>query len=347
MVQGLLHQLVQRLMCCPYSPVPCLPFCRVLEQQEPAASSEQLLGLLGTLLSTHDTLLALNQRDLRRTLGLLGQLAAQVAIAWRSAGSGSPDELLAAHAAAPKEVLAVLTAPAGAAEGAAGAAPAPALPPEQAASIAGLLERQRGLLEELSDAADVLRFWGRRSEKAAAGAATAEGREGDVPPMLTQVGMGRAASSAVKAGCHDLRRYAASSQLPFFLLLVCLSPSPSIASPLQAQQLLWAASQAYEEEQAAADLRTRQLVCQRYKPADLPALQVGGRGVVARQNRLQPRPGVAQIAVCTSSPAAEAVYTSMQLLQAPKIICLLSPCAGARRRVFRRRAAPSAAEPHV
>lgn len=44
---------------------------------------------------------------------------------------------------------------------------------------------------------------------------------------------------------------------------------------MQAQQLLWAASQAYDEEQSAADLRTRQLVCQRYRPADLPALQVG------------------------------------------------------------------------
>lgn len=224
MVQGLLHQLVQRLMCCPYSPVPCLPFCRVLEQQEPAASSEQLLGLLGTLLSTHDALLALNQRDLRRTLALLSQLAAQVAAAWRRTSSGSPDELLAAHPAAPKEVLAVLTAPADAAGGAAGATPAPGLPSEQAASIAGLLERQHGLLEELSDAADVLRFWGRRSEKAAAGAATAEGREGDVPPMLTQVGMGRVASSAVKAGCHGLRTFAASPQLYLFLLHEFLPP---------------------------------------------------------------------------------------------------------------------------
>ncbi|KAL4425738.1 hypothetical protein ABPG75_009754 [Micractinium tetrahymenae] len=213
---------------------------RVLEQQEPAASAEQLLGLLGTLLSTHDALLSLNQRDLRRTLGLLGQLAAQVAAAWRRAGGTSPNDLLAAHATAPQEVIALLTAPGEAAEGAAGVAPG--LSPEQAASLAALQERQRALLEELSDAADVLRFWGRRSEKVAAGASAA-GREGDVPPMLTQ-----------------------------------------------AQQLLWAASQAYDEEQAVADLRTRQLVCQRYKPADLPALQAraddfaGGERLPAQQN---------------------------------------------------------------
>lgn len=44
---------------------------------------------------------------------------------------------------------------------------------------------------------------------------------------------------------------------------------------LQAQQLLWAACHAYEDEQAAADVRTRQLVCQRYKPLDVALLQVG------------------------------------------------------------------------
>lgn len=170
--------------------VPCPPCCRVLEQ-EPAASDDQLLGLLSTLLRTHDSLLALNQRELRQTLGLLGQVAAQVAVAWRRAGGGTPNDLLAAHAAAPQGVIAVLTAPAEAATGAAEAAPAPGLPPEQAASLAALAERQQEILEELSDAADVLRFWGRRGEKAAAGAAAAEGREGDIPPMLTQVGGGR------------------------------------------------------------------------------------------------------------------------------------------------------------
>jgi hypothetical protein len=61
------------------------------------------------------------------------------------------------------------------------------LPPDLAASLDKLKARQAELLEELSDAADVLRFWSRRGKKAAAGE---EGgvRDGDVPPMLAEVG---------------------------------------------------------------------------------------------------------------------------------------------------------------
>lgn len=52
---------------------------------------------------------------------------------------------------------------------------------------------------------------------------------------------------------------------------------------LQAQQLLWAACHTYEDEQAAADVRTRQLVCQRYKPLDVAVLQVGCAACYAMQ----------------------------------------------------------------
>lgn len=209
-------------------------------QQNPAASAEQLLGLLGTLLSTHDALLALNQRDLRRTVGLLGQLAVQVAAAWRRSGSGSPHDLLASHSAAPEEVIAVLTAPAEATAGAGGPeAATPGLLPEQAASVAALLERQRATLEELSDAADVLRFWGRRSEKAAAGSAATEGREGDVPPMLTQVRRTRVVGSATHVGCGSLTLRTAAWRAAARLARPCFShpwPAPGqilLCSPRQ------------------------------------------------------------------------------------------------------------------
>ncbi len=55
--------------------------------------------------------------------------------------------------------------------------------------------------------------------------------------------------------CRDLPRAA----------LPCSAP--------QAHAALWPACQAYDDEQAASDLRTRRLVCQRYRPTDLPALQ--------------------------------------------------------------------------
>jgi len=171
-------------------------------------SADQLLDALSAMLSAHDAVLALNARDLRGTLGLLCQLMLQVAAAWRQAGGTNPNDLLASHEAAPTEVVAALTVPPAAAAAATGAADAATeaggaeaaapvaaagevLSPEQAASVAALRERQKAALEELSDAADVLRFWSRRSEKAAAGA-PASGREGDVPPMMAQVGGGGA-----------------------------------------------------------------------------------------------------------------------------------------------------------
>ena len=233
-------------------PSPHSTACSALEAA--GGSAGQLLELLGGLLGTHAAVLALcQQRYLRPTLGLLALLAAQVALAWRSAaGAGAdPTAALAGHQAVPPEVMAALAAateaeaapaaagddaqqpsgaeaaaaPPPAATAAAAAAPAGALPPELADSLGALGQRQAEAQQELSDAADLLRFWSRRSEKAAAGA-EASGREGGLPPMLAE-----------------------------------------------AQQLLWAASQAYEEEQAASDLQTRQLVCQRYRPLDLAQLQ--------------------------------------------------------------------------
>lgn len=127
-------------------------------------------------------------------------------MAWRGAGGMHANDLLAAHATAPPEVVAALTAPpaesttaadaaadadaaAGGSAGAAVAAP-PALPPELAASLAALHARQSELLEELAGAADMLRFWGRRGEKAAAGSEPGGGgREGDVPPQVILQGI--------------------------------------------------------------------------------------------------------------------------------------------------------------
>jgi hypothetical protein len=143
---------------------------------------------------------ALPTRSLRRTLDLLGLLGLQAAAAWRAAGGDDPSALLAAHGGAPREVVAVLTAQAAPAavqpEGAEAAAAGGVdggiafLPADQAAAVEGLRGRQAALLEELSDGADMLRFWGRRGEKAAAGEEGA-GREGDVPPMLAEVGWWR------------------------------------------------------------------------------------------------------------------------------------------------------------
>lgn len=193
-----------------------LTFCRALANG--AASTDALLSMLSTLLSTHDGVAALQHRFLRSTLGLLSRLAVQVAVAWRAAGGTSADDLLAAHPSAPQEVVVALnTAPPPSAAGeAAGddhasvppSSTAPAAPEAEAApaaagtatskaaweaeaSLAALRAQQEELLEELSDAADVLRFWSRRSEKAAAGGEgkPAAGREGDTPPMLAEVSL--------------------------------------------------------------------------------------------------------------------------------------------------------------
>ena len=192
-----------------------LTFCRALTNG--ATSTDALLSTLSTLLSTHDGVAALQHRFLRSTLGLLSRLAVQVAVAWRAAGGASADDLLAAHPSAPQEVVVALnTAPPPSAAGeAAGddhasvpSSTAPAAPEAEAApaaagtatskaaveteaSLAALRAQQEELLEELSDAADVLRFWSRRSEKAAAGGEgkPAAGREGDTPPMLAEVSL--------------------------------------------------------------------------------------------------------------------------------------------------------------
>lgn len=183
---------------------------------EGAADTDALLSLLSTLLSTLDGVAALQHRFLRGTLALLSRLAVQVATAWRAAGGTTANDLLAAHPSAPQEVVVALnTAPAATPGGAASGSDAP-LPPstdaaqseaavspgttaaptaaskagaEAEASLAALRAQQAELLEQLSDAADVLRFWSRRSEKAAAGAegAAPAGREGDTPPMLAEV----------------------------------------------------------------------------------------------------------------------------------------------------------------
>lgn len=215
---------------------------------------------------------ALRKRSLRDTLSLLCQLAVQVATAWRAAGGDDAGNLLAGHEAAPQEVVAALSAPLPAeqpADAQAGALPSggATLSGELAASLDKLRVRQAALLEELSDAADVLRFWSRRGEKAAAGD-EAGVREGDVPPMLAEVG-------SRFAGCCWSEWLAACYALKTCLPRTCGMPLPRLPPAFfsQAQATLWAASQSYDDEQAASDLRTRQLVCQRYRPADLAALQ--------------------------------------------------------------------------
>lgn len=186
----LARQTVQQLAHCGIPPA--AHDCRAL--QEPAGA-DQLLGLLSTLLDVHSATTALQQRSLRGTQALLCQLAVQVAAAWRSSSSSSGDsagsaanDLLAAHPGAPPEVVAALTAAEAISEAAVAAAVAAAQPGggDLDAALAVLRGRQEALVEELQAAADLLRFWGRRGEKAAAGEAVA-GREGDVPPMMAQV----------------------------------------------------------------------------------------------------------------------------------------------------------------
>lgn len=227
---------------------------RVAEQQlvlvvgrvlQATATSEALLPLLSTLLEALDALASLQQRSARGAQALLLQLAVQAACAWRgsaagaaadAAGGEAANNLLAAHASAPPEVVAALLSDGDAAAAEAAAVAAQDEGGDLDAALAVLRGRQEALAEELEAAADLLRFWGRRGEKAAAGSEGARGgREGDVPPMMAQ-----------------------------------------------AQQLLWGACQAYEEEQAAADVRTRQLVCQRYRPLDVPDLQVRSWDLCAR-----------------------------------------------------------------
>lgn len=157
--------------------------------EEHGQEADRLLPLLSTLLDAQAAVAAMQQRSLRGTAALLTQLAVQVAAAWRQAGGGSADDLLAAHPAAPQDVIVALNAPAEAAapadEAAAkGAAEKAGTKPD--GGLAALRQRQAALREQLADAADLLRFWSRRSEKAASGAGAA-GREGDVPPMLAEV----------------------------------------------------------------------------------------------------------------------------------------------------------------
>ena len=212
---------------------PCVHGCLLCRALEGGAgrSPDELLSLLSTLLSAHDSVAAMQQRVLRGTLALLARLAVQVATAWRAGGGGAADDLLAAHPSAPQEVRAALAAAPAAAAGeapgrgesplppstaagkaadatggtadlAAGAAPAaapaaagaaPAAPAAEGAAadagLAALRAQQAELLQELADATDLLRFWSRRGEKAAAGGEgkPAPGREGDVPPMLAEV----------------------------------------------------------------------------------------------------------------------------------------------------------------
>lgn len=160
------------------------------------------------MLGAHSAVAALRKRDLRGTLGLLGQLAVQVAAAWRAAGGTDASHLLAGlEGAVPPEVEATLRAdvptlvpeqagpPAEATAGGAAAT----LPAGMSASLEALASRQQEVLEELADAADVLRFWSRRGEKAAAGDESG-GREADLPPMLAEVG-GAAACPDMKLFC--------------------------------------------------------------------------------------------------------------------------------------------------
>lgn len=185
-----------------------ITLCRALA--DGVSGTDALLSLLSTLLSTHDGVAALQHRFLRGTLGLLSRLAVQVATAWRAAGGASADDLLAAHPSAPQEVVVALNTAlpvSTAGEAASSGDVAAAVEPEAGASLAAagtpankaaaeadsslvaLQAQQAELLEQLSDAADVLRFWSRRSEKAAAGGegGPAAGREGDAPPMLAEV----------------------------------------------------------------------------------------------------------------------------------------------------------------
>ncbi len=281
-----------------------ITLCRALA--DGVSGTDVLLSLLSMLLSTHDGVAALQHRFLRGTLGLLSRLAVQVATAWRAAGGASADDLLAAHPSAPQEVVVALntalpvsTAGEAASSGdmaaavepeagaslAAAGAPASKAAAEAEASLAALRAQQAELLEQLSDAADVLRFWSRRSEKAAAGGegGPAAGREGDTPPMLAEVRcrvLGGGQRPHLLALCIvGSTTVGGAGRTGIAAALERCAPVPTQLaehpSYLQAQQLLWAACHTYEDEQAAADVRTRQLVCQRYRPLDVAALQVG------------------------------------------------------------------------
>lgn len=232
---------------------------RVLQEQAQAPGA--LLGPLSTLLSAHDAVAALQQRSLRGTLALLCQLGVQLARAWRAAGGATDDDFLAAHPGAPQVVVVALNAPPPATTDA--APPEGGAASEQDGELAALRARQEELLQELADAADVLRFWSRRSEKAAAGEA-AVGREGDVPSMLAEVRVlgGMRWARAGAGGCMQAHSRGGTA----------LPPLPYDPPP-QAQQLLWGACHAYDDAQRGDDVRTRQLVCQRYRPLDVPGLQ--------------------------------------------------------------------------
>ena len=188
-------------------PHPLVPSARSPHRRECRAlqatpTTDALLPLLSTLLDALEAVSSLPQRSARGTHALLLQLAVQAACAWRGAAAAAADgvaaageaanNLLAAHASAPPEVVAALTSDGDAAAAEAAAAAAQEAGGDLDAALAVLRGRQEALGEELEAAADLLRFWGRRGEKAAAGSEGARGgREGDVPPMMAQVG-GRA-----------------------------------------------------------------------------------------------------------------------------------------------------------